>query len=310
MDSQKYLQKFSVSLDTLESELESGEDEVYSNVFVMSLPRSGSTLLTQILYNNTDLYCTNNFIARFWYTPLVGTQLSKLTIPKVALSEYESSYGRTFGIDQPHEFSRFWHQAIKLDNFENYDPQAIAEDIDWPWIKSKIINMNKILCGGIVFKPMEFVGFHLNSFLKNLKRSIFIYLERDPIEVSLSILRARKRTDSSQWWGSYPPGELFDYIKDKSLVEQVAHQVCYFKKMYEEKLLENSGHLQLLRLNYQELCDHPNEVLGKIKDAVCKNGGELTVDSLPKSLAKSSLQASSEEVMQMQQALKEASTAY
>ena len=310
MDSQKYLQKFSLSLDTLESELESGEDEVYSNVFVMSLPRSGSTLLTQILYNNTDLYCTNNFIARFWYTPLVGTQLSKLTIPKVALSEYESSYGRTFGIDQPHEFSRFWHQAIKLDNFENYDPQAIAEDIDWPWIKSKIINMNRILCGGIVFKPMELVGFHLNSFLKNFKRSIFIYLERDPIEVSLSILRARKRTDSLQWWGSYPPGELFDSIKNKSLVEQIAHQVCYFKKMYEEKFLENFGYPQLLRLNYQELCDHPNEVLSKIKDAVCKNGGELTVEALPESLAKSSLQASSEEVVQMQQALKEASTAY
>jgi LPS sulfotransferase NodH len=310
LDSQKYLQKFSLSLDTLESELESGEDEVYSNVFVMSLPRSGSTLLTQILYNNTDLYCTNNFIARFWYTPLVGTQLSKLTIPKVALSEYESSYGRTFGIDQPHEFSRFWHQAIKLDNFENYDPQAIAEDIDWPWIKSKIINMNRILCGGIVFKPMELVGFHLNSFLKNFKRSIFIYLERDPIEVSLSILRARKRTDSLQWWGSYPPGELFDSIKNKSLVEQIAHQVCYFKKMYEEKFLENFGYPQLLRLNYQELCDHPNEVLSKIKDAVCKNGGELTVEALPESLAKSSLQASSEEVVQMQQALKEASTAY
>ena len=111
MDSQKFLQKFSLSLDTLESELESGEDEVYSNIFVMGLPRSGSTLLTQILYNNTDLYCTNNLIARFWDTPLVGTQLSKLTIPKVALSEYETFYGRTFVIDQPHEFSRFKHQA-------------------------------------------------------------------------------------------------------------------------------------------------------------------------------------------------------
>ena len=201
MDSQKFLQRFSLSLESLESELESLEDEIYSNIFVMGLPRSGSTLLTQILYNNTDLYCTNNLIARFWDTPLVGTQLSKLTIPKVALSEYKSFYGRTFGIDQPHEFSRFWQQAIKLDDFENYDPQTIAENIDWLQIKSKIINMNKILGGGIVFKPMELVGFHLNSMAENFEKSLFIYIERDSIDVAISILRARESSGSAEWWG-------------------------------------------------------------------------------------------------------------
>ena len=309
MDSQKFLQKFTLSLNTLESELESGEDEVYSNIFVMGLPRSGSTLLTQILYNNTDLYCTNNLIARFWETPLVGTQLSKLTIPKVALSEYESFYGRTFGIDQPHEFSRFWHQAIKLDDFENYDPQAIAEDIDWSQIKSKIINMNKILGGGIVFKPMELVGFHLNSMAENFEKSLFIYIERDSIDVAISILRARESSGSDEWWGSYPPAKIFQRVKNLSLIDQIAHQVCYFRSLY-EKYFSDTNNLQLFRINYRELCESPNQVLGEIKKAISNKNGKLTITPLAERLKVSLSKKDSEKRTRIQCALDLASSEY
>ena len=309
MDSQKFLQRFSLSLESLESELESLEDEIYSNIFVMGLPRSGSTLLTQILYNNTDLYCTNNLIARFWDTPLVGTQLSKLTIPKVALSEYKSFYGRTFGIDQPHEFSRFWQQAIKLDDFENYDPQTIAENIDWLQIKSKIINMNKILGGGIVFKPMELVGFHLNSMAENFEKSLFIYIERDSIDVAISILRARESSGSAEWWGSYPPARIFQRVKDLSIIDQVAHQVCYFKNLY-QKYFSDTNNLQLFRINYKELCESPNQVLGEIKKAISNKNGKLTITPLEERLKVSLSNKNSERCTRMQHALDLASSEY
>ena len=309
MDSQKFLQNFSQSLGTLESELECEEDEVHSNIFVMGLPRSGSTLLTQILYNNTDLYCTNNLIARFWDTPLIGTQLSKLTIPKVALSEYESFYGRTLGIDQPHEFSRFWQQAIKLDDFDSYDPQTIAEDIDWLGIKSKILNMNKILGGGIVFKPMELVGFHLNSMADNFEKSLFVYIERDPIEVAISILRARESSESSQWWGSYPPVEIFKQLKNLNLIDQIAHQVCYFRSLY-EKYFSDTNNLQLFRINYRELCESPNQVLGEIKKAISSKNGELSITPLKERLKVSLSKKDSEKRTRMQSALDLASRKY
>ena len=63
--------------------------------------------------------------------------------------------------------------------------------------------MNKILGGGIVFKPMELVGFHLNSMAENFEKSLFIYIERDSIDVAISILRARESSGSDEWWGSF-----------------------------------------------------------------------------------------------------------
>ena len=124
------------------------------------------------------------------------------------------------------------------------------------------------------------------------------------------ILRARKEAGEEQWWGSYPPSQVYESLRGENLLDQVAHQVCYFKAMYEGKFSESSGHSQLLRLHYRELCDSPNEVLGKIKDAVRKNGGELTFEPLPEPMAKSGFLGNSEEVLQMKQALKEASRAY
>ena len=305
-----FIDEFASKLHDLEASLEIDEKEAFSNIFVMGLPRSGTTLLTQLLYNNTDLYCVNNFMARFWETPLVGAKLSQLTISKTRLQDFHSHYGRTSDIDQPHEFSLFWHKWLKVHNFEKYDPGVAEKLIKWSELSSKIFNLNRVLGGGLVFKPMEFVGFHLYSFMQIFKKSIFIYLERDPLEVSLSILRARKKADTSQWWGSYPPGEIFDSIKNKSLVDQVAHQVCYFKKMYEEKFLDHNQHPQLMRLNYDDLCKSPNKSLSRIGHAVEKTGGDLTVSPVRESLQKVSHRHDGNESQKMEAALKKAHTSY
>ena len=310
MEHLQFFSKFFKSLGNLEQELQQEVEEKYSNVFVMGLPRSGTTLLSQILYNNTDLFCTNNFMARFWETPLVGAKLSSLSITKKRLRSFDSFYGRTADIDQPHEFSKFWHKCLKVEDFRGYEPEKVSSRIDWRMLQSKILGINAILNGGLVFKPMEFAGFHLNSLLQTFNRAVFVYLERDALEVTSSNLRARKEAGEEQWWGSYPPSQVYESLRGENLLDQVAHQVCYFKAMYEGKFSECSGHSQLLRLNYRELCDSPNEALAKIKDAVRKNGGELTFEPLPEPMAKSGFLGNSEEVLQMKQALKEASRAY
>lgn len=310
MDHLQFFSKFFKSLGNLEQELQQEVEEMYSNVFVMGLPRSGTTLLSQILYNNTDLFCTNNFMARFWETPLVGAKLSSLSITKKRLRSFDSFYGRTADIDQPHEFSKFWHKCLKVEDFRGYEPEKVSSRIDWRMLQSKILGINAIFNGGLVCKPMEFAGFHLNSLLQTFNRAVFVYLERDALEVTSSILRARKEAGEEKWWGSYPPAQFYESLRGENLLNQVAHQVCYFKAMYEGKFSESSGHSQLLRLHYRELCDSPNEALAKIKDAVRKNGGELTFEPLPAPLAKSGFLGSSEEVLQMKQALKEASRAY
>ena len=98
---------------------------------------------------------------------------------------------------------------------------------------------------------------------ENFEKSLFIYIERDSTDVAISILRARESSGSAEWWGSYPPARIFN-IKDLSIIDQVAHQVCYFKNLY-QKYFSDTNNLQLFRINYKELCESPNQVLGEIK---------------------------------------------
>ena len=282
MKEQDFYKKFTGCLQSLENELEMEEQEKVVNVFVMGLPRSGTTLLTQLLYENTDLYCTNNLIARFWKTPLVGAQLSKFTISETSSARYSSNYGRTSEIDHPHEFSWFWHDLLKVGNVDQYNPEQASLSIDWKKVLTKIINLNRILGGGLVFKPMELVGFHLPKFAELFKQALFVYINRDPMEVALSILKARQANGCGEcsWWGSYPPKAIYDKVKHKTELLQVTHQVLYFKSLYDNQLSKVPVH-QILKTSYKSVCDSPKEFLEEIKNCATQLGGNLRIRNVP-----------------------------
>lgn len=282
MKEQDFLKKFSGSLQSLESDLETETEEKVVNVFVMGLPRSGTTLLTQLLYKNTDLYCTNNLIARFGKTPLVGAQLSKFTISKPISDHYQSDYGRTSELDDPHEFSWFWHDLFHVQKVDQYTPEKVSNLIDWNKVKTKIINLNRILEGGIVFKPMELLGFHLSQFSELFKQALFVYIRRDPMEVALSIFKARRAHDCGEdsWWGSYPPKAIYDKLKQKEELLQIAHQVLYFKSLYEKQLTKLAAN-QVLETSYKSVCNSPSGFLDEIKTCASQLGGSLTITNIP-----------------------------
>jgi len=283
---EQFFKKFGESLDGLESILETQTSEQYVNIFVLGLPRSGTTLLTQLLYDNTNLQCTNNLMARFWETPLVGTQLSKYTVIKSEFKNYRSNYGRTLEIDHPHEFSKFWHKLLRITEIDKYEPDKLSDSIDWGKVRSKITNMNRILETGLVFKPMELIGFHLAKFVKLFKRSIIIFIERDPMDVALSILKARKDNHCTDdcWWGSYPPKSIYEKIKKKSEMLKVAHQILYFKKFYEDKVRLVPSN-QFLKTSYTSVCNNPYELLKTIKVKAQKLGCDLQITKKPNALS-------------------------
>jgi hypothetical protein len=282
LNEENFHKKFTGSLSSLESELEVETAENHLNIFVMGLPRSGTTLLTQLLYKNTDLYCTNNLIARFWKTPLVGAQLSKYTVSENPSDHYQSDYGRTSEIDHPHEFSWFWHDLLAVQGVDQYEPEKASSSIDWKKIRTKIINLNAILEGGLVFKPMELLGFHLPRFAELFKRALFVYVRRDPMDVALSISKARQAHGCGEdsWWGSYPPKAIYDKLKQKREALQVAHQVLYFKSLY-EKMLALVSNEQVLQTNYESVCAHPSGFLEQVKDRADQIGGNLAVTHAP-----------------------------
>jgi hypothetical protein len=77
-----------------------------------------------------------------------------------------------------------------------------------------------------------------------------------------------------------------------------------------EKYFSDTNDLQLFRINYRELCESPNQVLGEIKRAISNKNGKLTIKPLAERLKVSLSKKDSEICMRMQSALDLASSEY
>lgn len=265
MKEMDFLNNLNGSLINLESQLLKNVDEKYPNIFILGLPRAGTTLLAQMLFNNLDIQCTNNLMAKFWDTPLVGLKLSELVISREK-SDYSSTYGKTNVISDPHEFSWFWHKHLKLNDIEIYNPVAAAENIDWDNFKKILINFNHISKKPLIHKPLELIGYHLERFYKLLGKGIFIYIERPIKDIACSLVNARLKyySDVNKWWGSYPTNDVFCRIKNENYAIQIASQVFYLEKMY-QKEFEIINNDRLIKITYNDLCIQPQSVIDKIK---------------------------------------------
>lgn len=87
---------------------EPGEfSDEYANIFIFGLARSGTTLVSQLIADNTDLGYINNLSASFWENPQYGVYLSLHLGVQTRIS-YGSDLGRTETIGDISEFGYFW----------------------------------------------------------------------------------------------------------------------------------------------------------------------------------------------------------
>ncbi|MFB6307128.1 MAG: hypothetical protein ABEH43_09120, partial [Flavobacteriales bacterium] len=127
VESLRFFEKFNDSLLDMNDNLFRINPSPNINFFVMGLPRSGTTLLTQLLYNTLDIDCINHFVAKFWKTPLVGCYFSKYFLNNQNAINYSSKYAKSWQIRAPHEFSWFWHRAFLIDigKINEYNPVQV-----------------------------------------------------------------------------------------------------------------------------------------------------------------------------------------
>ncbi len=72
----------------------------------------------------------------------------------------------------------------------------------------------------------------LPAFARVLPMPLFVHVRREPLDVALSILEARRRYygDPSVWWSTHPPG--YEALAELSPAEQIAGQVTGLRRAY------------------------------------------------------------------------------
>lgn len=236
---------------------------------VIGAPRSGTTFCTQFLANAFELAYVNNLVARFYQNPLTAVKLSSQILGKELLPGFSSHYAKTEGISNIHEFGYFWRHWLHKGSLEAME--TIAEDearIDWQGLYQVLANLQQEWGKPSVFKNI-FGSYHMAKITDLLEKVVWVYIERDELDVAQSIYKARERHYGAEgitkWW-SYSPPNVMDLL-DLEAIPQIAAQVHYLKSYYQEELAKLDPN-KVVQLNYAELTQNSRQVAKSIQKQV------------------------------------------
>jgi len=265
-----FLKHFNSSLRKLEDEYISSIPEVdIPAVFILGAPRSGTTVLTQLLAASDYFSYVDNFVARFWMAPFVGMYLEKLLRLREAFEKtghtFESDCGRTPGLLDPHEFSYFWKYWLKPHGDTDVLPAEKIKNIDSEGLRKEVHGMMSLYMKPIFFKnKLLFVNPGIVN--KIFPNSFFIIIRRDILSNAVSILRARRKYygDERKWFSTKP--SRYHELRRLPVEDQILGQIRNIYSDIESQCLDLSD--RVISLKYEEVCSAPVDAVSQVCTAM------------------------------------------
>lgn len=233
-------------------------------VFIIGAPRSGSTLLYQLLLKQGRFSYISNLMALMPGFMIVLARIFK-NLHKLDKIKY-SSYGYIPGIFSPSEAGAIFEKWFDSDPPE----EAIKR------IRNTIIQISRCFNAPLLSKNLK-NSLRLSNIYKIIPEARFIYVTRDPIFNAQSILLARRKLfgNDSVWWSVAPDG--YEIILDKDPLYQVIWQVFEINKQIKRFLEAYSA--DYIEISYEALCENPELEVNNITDSMECSVAEKTFDS-------------------------------
>ncbi|NVJ60356.1 MAG: sulfotransferase [Gammaproteobacteria bacterium] len=239
-------------------------------VMIVGPPRSGSTLLLQLLAHS-GLFCyPTNFLSRFYRSIGLGCRVQDmifnpefdyrgelLSSSSGVIEPFQSEFGKSKGPLAPNVFWYFWYTHFNFGQTHFLSKQQ--------WQKSSLKRFNNELAilqnyhnTPVVLKAMV-LNWNLVELSKLSNNIVFLFTQREPVDNCESILTARRKIykDESTWWSFKPPEyEAIKNLEDNN--EQIAAQWLSIDKAcrYAQHQLPEARYKVI---NYQELCREPEK---------------------------------------------------
>jgi len=262
-------------LERLNTELASANDgeyrdleERFPTLQIVGVPRSGTTLLSQLVSAHLDVGYIDHVIAAFWKAPLYGVRLSRQLLGNKRTTGFTSEFGRTPEMHDPHEFGYFWRHLLGHDQLD--EAEAAGATVDWERVRRVITNLCEEFERPVVFKSF-LLTWHMRQFQAALPHTCFVWVKRDPLDAAMSILRFREGfAGSREAWVSMKP-LAYDALQAESPPVQVAGQVYAIDQTIRNNVAALSPST-VLQVDYDRLCSDPRAVLGDCRALLANNG--------------------------------------
>ncbi len=253
-------------------------------LFLVGNPRSGTTLLMQLLATTEQFAIPTNLLSRFYYAPYIGAKIQQLLTDKsfdykgelgnfLMPKEFESQLGKTIGALSPNEFFHFWRRFIP-----NYDPEYISlegeSQIDGHALASSIAAIEAAFQKPFAAKA-ALLQYNLPKLYELVNNNIILYVRRNVGYVMQSIYEARKTFYNKLdiWWSVKP--KEFSELQHLDVYQQIAGQVYFTEKALMQGLSQIPEKNQLI-VEYEDVCLHPSDFYMRLKNKYDVYGFKLS----------------------------------
>lgn len=215
-------------------------------IFIIGSPRSGSTVLYQILTHTLDCLYIDNLIYAFFNNLPFGFWLSNKLFKNSSHNSFDSEFGNTKKMHSPSECGGFWYRWFPRDrDFINCDEFLMSsmEEIRY----NLYVIMNKYE-KNIIFKNLN-AGQRIRVLHKIFPDAKFIFIRRDPFYTVQSLLKAWEKNNEpgKKWWSVKPSN--YNELIDLPLCEKLVAQVFYLERQILEDL-KNVPAQNVFEINY------------------------------------------------------------
>ncbi|HTL98117.1 MAG TPA: sulfotransferase [Holophagaceae bacterium] len=240
-------------------------------IHVIGVPRSGTTLAMQLLSCAYDIGYIDNLAATFWQAPLYGIRLSRKLLGR-RCSSFNSDFGRTAGLHEPHEFGYFWTERLRYAELAPPAP-GHSESIDWDSLAKVLRAMAADFGAPVMFKNF-LAMWHLQDFADRMPESRFLFVRRDLADAACSLLRMRERFMGDRAaWVSMKPRE-YGALASATPVEQVAGQAFFLDRALAEGMASLPPDRYAV-IDYADMVGDPGRLFAACEPLLGDSAGRL-----------------------------------
>lgn len=247
-----------------------------SPIFVVGLPRSGTTLLYQLLVNSYNFSYFSVFNTFFPSSPLTAYKFQRKMFKGANNFGYSNYYGK---IESRSLITNLLAPAEGHQIFANWFPECDHHEYTKKFNTSRKQSIHRTVAGYEEISGLPFLNKNPRNSLRVLPladafpKALFIVVDREPVFIaqSLYIARLKSMEESNKihinWWGTRP-SDYYNFIHLDPLRQSAFQTISILNKLNENiRQINNVVH----RVNYRKLCEDPkkvfNELIGVLHNA-------------------------------------------
>jgi len=248
--------------------------------FVIGPPRSGTTLLYELLVTRFRFAYVSNLAHRLYRVPVAASWLGRTWTMRWR-GRFESRYGHIEGMGAPNEGGRLWSRWMP--GMDPMGPDQVAR-LPASDIRATVAGLEKCFGGPFLNKNVVF-SVRMRLLDAIFPGCLFVEVTRDVRANIRSILRAERSEggprDATGWW-SVKPREWHEH-RNLSPAWRATAQVRYVHADIAEDAAA-LGTDRVLGVSYEEMCRRPRKTIDRVGEFLRGGGAPVAVrGGLPES---------------------------